>query len=276
FAKKGSCRRGAKCKFVHRKGPQKEQAQKRVEEETVKAKESESESESERGSSLFPFPLRIEKAICELWKASNFEKVKEWSLERVQEENHFHPFIQALGFYFLGELELKPLQKTATRFSRRITQKTIDLIDARRSAWQAFHDLFVKGVSKLSYLYAASLDETTTAASPQDFKALHAKTFEFNNSIDLALLKLEHDIEDCERIRTKLLDMLNPQWNDRDEVKEKWGEERWKSNPSPKQDYAARRLENEELFRRTEECLSSLIETRGQISNLKTTFPHTF
>ena len=58
----------------------------------------------------------------------------------------------------------------------------------------------------------------------------------------------------------KLERELLPQWESRDEVKNRMGRERWKSNPNPKCDYAALRIESERELRGLQEALESLDE----------------
>jgi len=82
---------------------------------------------------------------------------------------------------------------------------------------------------------------------------------------DTAREKCDEARRRCEKRLRELERILEPQWKERDEVKSKWGEEKWAQNPKPKRDYAARRLEAEEERRRVAEaleCLTGLTTSR--------------
>jgi hypothetical protein len=51
------------------------------------------------------------------------------------------------------------------------------------------------------------------------------------------------------RVEAKLVQKLQPQWQARDEVKERMGKERWYSNPNPKREYARQREEYEKQLK---------------------------
>jgi hypothetical protein len=66
------------------------------------------------------------------------------------------------------------------------------------------------------------------------------------------------------RVEANLLQKLQPQWQARDEVKERIGKQRWYSNPNPKHDYAQLRVEYENQLKDIETavmCLESLDTT---------------
>ena len=58
----------------------------------------------------------------------------------------------------------------------------------------------------------------------------------------------------------KLQRILRPQWESRDEVKDRIGKDRWNNNPNPKHDYSVLREESEEELRILQEALASLDE----------------
>jgi hypothetical protein len=51
---------------------------------------------------------------------------------------------------------------------------------------------------------------------------------------------------------------LEPQWKSRDEVKERWGEERWANNARPKHDFSKQRRESEHELRQLLQALEAL------------------
>lgn len=69
---------------------------------------------------------------------------------------------------------------------------------------------------------------------------------------------LEHQIDRLQKV-------LDPQLRDRDEAKQRYGPERWKSNSNPKNDYAELRRASEELLSMFEELLreAELLERRA-------------
>ncbi|KAL3775496.1 hypothetical protein ACHAW5_000241 [Stephanodiscus triporus] len=64
----------------------------------------------------------------------------------------------------------------------------------------------------------------------------------------------------AQRQINKLERILLPQWESRDEVKSRMGQERWKNNPSPKRDYAVLREESEQELRQLRKAMESLEE----------------
>lgn len=55
-----------------------------------------------------------------------------------------------------------------------------------------------------------------------------------------------------------LLKKLQPQWQTRDKMKQKWGSERWTNNPHPKRNFAELRARDEEQLRQVQAALESL------------------
>lgn len=53
---------------------------------------------------------------------------------------------------------------------------------------------------------------------------------------------------------------LQPQWDSRDDVKNKWGEDKWTSNPSPKQNFARLRVNSERQLRDIRKAVELLEE----------------
>lgn len=62
----------------------------------------------------------------------------------------------------------------------------------------------------------------------------------------------------CQQEQNWLLRKLEPQWESRNEVKERVGAERWKNNPNPKNDYAEQRREYEDRLRAVRLALEAL------------------
>jgi len=67
----------------------------------------------------------------------------------------------------------------------------------------------------------------------------------------------------------QLMQRLEPQWQSRDAIKQKWGSERWTSNPRPKRNYAAAREADEEQLRQIRAALQSLeeMDTEGAVQS---------
>jgi len=64
----------------------------------------------------------------------------------------------------------------------------------------------------------------------------------------------------AKREETKLMRDLQPQWETRDEVKQRVGKERWNNNPRPKHDYARLRKESEDRLRTIKKAINALEE----------------
>ena len=64
----------------------------------------------------------------------------------------------------------------------------------------------------------------------------------------------------AERRAANLRRRLEPQWADRDEVRDRIGQERWENNPRPRNDYARRRRDNERELRELERAQEVLRE----------------
>jgi len=62
----------------------------------------------------------------------------------------------------------------------------------------------------------------------------------------------------AENRKAWLENKLRPQWESRDEVKERWGADRWKNNPAPKYTYAKQRAVFERLYKDIERALEAL------------------
>ena len=67
----------------------------------------------------------------------------------------------------------------------------------------------------------------------------------------------------------QLMQRLEPQWQTRDEIKKKWGSERWNNNPRPKRNHAAMRAADEEQLRQIRAALKSLeeMDTQGAVQS---------
>jgi hypothetical protein len=68
---------------------------------------------------------------------------------------------------------------------------------------------------------------------------------------------------------TVLFQKLNPQWQERDQVKERWGQERWTTNPNPKMDYAERRALMEKELEEVKLALQDLAHVRARLENIR-------
>ncbi|KAG7358889.1 hypothetical protein IV203_015478 [Nitzschia inconspicua] len=62
----------------------------------------------------------------------------------------------------------------------------------------------------------------------------------------------------CQQEQNWLLRQLEPQWESRDEVKQRLGEERWTNNPRPKRDYAEMRRDLEIRLRAVRQAMEAL------------------
>ena len=76
--------------------------------------------------------------------------------------------------------------------------------------------------------------------------------------IDVLLRRIEGIEKDLKKAILRLETKLQPQWTARDEVKDRYGEKRWKKNPNPKNDYAERRRMDEEALEKRREQLTKL------------------
>jgi hypothetical protein len=65
----------------------------------------------------------------------------------------------------------------------------------------------------------------------------------------------------------QLMQRLEPQWQSRDDIKKRWGSERWNNNPNPKRNYAAIRAADEAQLREIRAALQSLeeMDTQGAV-----------
>jgi hypothetical protein len=64
----------------------------------------------------------------------------------------------------------------------------------------------------------------------------------------------------AQRQISRLERILRPQWESRDQVRDRMGQSRWTNNPSPKHDHSVLREESEQELRRLQEALASLDE----------------
>jgi hypothetical protein len=73
----------------------------------------------------------------------------------------------------------------------------------------------------------------------------------------------------AERKERQLMQRLEPQWKSRDDIKKKWGQERWTNNPRPKRNYAEIRAADEEQLRQIRAALQSLddLDTEGAVES---------
>lgn len=100
---------------------------------------------------------------------------------------------------------------------------------------------------------AGSSDGDEMAALADDASAVHVALTHFAGCRDRYLSLAERR---AEHLRRK----LEPQWVDRDEVKARWGQERWESNPRPRNNYARVRRDNERELRELERAQVVLLE----------------
>lgn len=90
---------------------------------------------------------------------------------------------------------------------------------------------------------------------------------ELSDDAQVILVSLEHFgsardayMRSAARRARHLQSILEPQWQTRDEVKARLGEERWTNNPNPKRDYAERRARDERELRELERARGLLEE----------------
>ena len=107
---------------------------------------------------------------------------------------------------------------------------------------------------------AETPDRSSTAAV-----TLLAKIAELEKAADaihVATVQGSRDVDQYKQVGEnrlyRLREILQPQWADRDAVKSRWGEERWKNNPNPSGDYAAMRREAERELHELEGVLAAL------------------
>jgi hypothetical protein len=83
-------------------------------------------------------------------------------------------------------------------------------------------------------------------------KVVHLLT-EDANIVELSVHSMTTNRDDflgaAQRVEARLLQKLQPQWQARDEVKERIGKQRWYSNPNPKHDHARLREEFEQQLK---------------------------
>jgi hypothetical protein len=77
-------------------------------------------------------------------------------------------------------------------------------------------------------------------------------------AVQSLLLQRDQYAAAAKRQMGRLQRILQPQWQDRDQVKNRWGKERWENNPRPKNDYSKLREESEQELRQLQEALQSL------------------
>ena len=99
----------------------------------------------------------------------------------------------------------------------------------------------------------AGSSDDEMAALADDASVVHVALTHFAACRDRYLSLAERR---AEHLRRK----LEPQWVDRDEVKARWGQERWESNPRPKNNYARMRRDNERELRELERAQVILME----------------
>lgn len=68
----------------------------------------------------------------------------------------------------------------------------------------------------------------------------------------------------AEMQKVRLEQRLLPQWESRDEIRERLGERKWKNNPNPKMDYAVKREQDEEELHEVERALEVMEEVKGR------------
>ena len=158
---------------------------------------------------------------------------------------------------YLGELYPLPLRRN--RNSRdwmnglETFQKSLELM---RSALVLADSSLVNAQVDL----AETPDRSSTAAV-----TLLAKIAELEKAADaihVATVQGSRDVDQYKQVGEnrlyRLREILQPQWADRDAVKSRWGEERWKNNPNPSGDYAAMRREAERELHELEGVLAAL------------------
>jgi hypothetical protein len=92
----------------------------------------------------------------------------------------------------------------------------------------------------------------TSAASARTTKKKNARKEQLMADADIVVVAIQHLVQKrdkyvvaAERKRDWLLHKLAPQWKNRDDMKHKWGNDRWANNPKPKHDFAMLRKAHE-------------------------------
>ena len=98
-----------------------------------------------------------------------------------------------------------------------------------------------------------SSSDDEMAALADDASVVHVALTHFADCRDRCLSL-------AERRAVHLRRRLEPQWVDRDEAKARWGQERWESNPRPRNNYARMRRDNERELRELERAQVILLE----------------
>ena len=70
----------------------------------------------------------------------------------------------------------------------------------------------------------------------------------------------------AERHRDSLLRKLTPLWKSREEMKKRWGNERWKNNPNARHDLAKLRIAQEQELMHVQEALELVLEETSEFS----------
>lgn len=121
--------------------------------------------------------------------------------------------------------------------------QALKVADSRISKWWTFME-------------SARISDATSRTREKDALVEDANVVEV--AIQNMTQRREKMLGLCHQEQNWLLRKLEPQWESRDEVKQRIGEERWKNNPRPKMDYAAQRREFEQRLRVVRQAMEAL------------------
>lgn len=130
------------------------------------------------------------------------------------------------------------------------------------AAVQRIHQAILFADSEISRLWNQE-DASTAAADSMDTPTVVLEGLV--EDADTCQVAVQHLTEEknrfqhaVERQATYLTKKLEPQWATRDEVKTRMGDDKWRNNPHPKQDYAAQRRALEQELRDIQPALEKL------------------
>lgn len=137
--------------------------------------------------------------------------------------------------------------------------------------WQQGAELYQLSLFEIHH--ALSLADSECARWLEQGETLPSTLQQDANVVEVAIQYLTTQTskfrQRAQRKERQLMERLEPQWQSRDEIKERWGEERWNNNPRPKRNFAAMRKEDEEQLRQIRAALQSLeeMDTEGAVQS---------
>jgi hypothetical protein len=161
------------------------------------------------------------------------------------------------------------LVKLLTFYAELLSMKVERLKKNDKITWSQGAELFKQSYGKLKhaqeindhfYVFTeADVEEHSTPELEMLFTEIKNNAENISMVSDKCLKKIANYEKNAENRKKYLIAKLNPEWKERDRMKfEVIGEEKWTSNPLPKQDYAERRRLWEEELRDINETLEEL------------------